>query len=369
MLIIKANSLNILGQYRATLKLFEDTRNLSNVFLNHILVAKLITQDKEDIELITDKAISSNDKTFKTNAAVALINFGINLPKGVQILEKYILENNFNDSQLNLAYLGAHLKNAKRLEDNNLIDLYSNVNLKWYKFKGETEVIEFILVPEGWNVKNDKNRYFYDTASDFKLLVQDVSIGDTIDFKKIKYKLLEEKSLSTFVFQEAMRRESGEKCSDKPFIAISIRDEDNGLRNLIDFLKTFDDTEKHNQINQYYNRFHAPFFYDKLISERDMFEFYLQIFNDVNQKYYVGAEIDFNENMKYQISLSSIATLAALNILDILQYYPEVYIERTQKIWLENLFSEEIESTSPGRLNVIDDKLTLNKKTEGVCLL
>src|SRR5690625_7857003 len=68
--------------------------------------------------------------------------------------------------------------------------------------------------------------------------------------------------------------------------------------------------------------------------------------------------------MKYQISLSSIATLAALNILDILQYYPEVYIGRTQEIWLENLFSEEIENTSPGRLNVIDDKLTLNKKTE-----
>lgn len=364
LLIIKANSLNMLGQYRATLKLFEDTRNLSNVFLNHILVAKLITQHKEDIGLITDKAISSNDKTFKTNAAVALINFGINLPKGVQILEKYILENNFNDSQLNLAYLGAHLNNAKRLEDNNLIDLYSNVNLKWYKFKGETEVIEFILVPEGWNVKNEKNRYYYDTDSDFKLLVQDVAIGDTIDFKKNEYKLLEEKSLSTFVFQEAMRRESGENGSDKPFIAISIRNEDNGLRNLIDVLKTFDDTEKYNQINQYYNKFHAPFFYDKLIPERDMFEFYLQIFNDVNQKYYVGAEIDFNENMKYQISLSSIATLAALNILDILQYYPEVYIERTQKIWLENLFSEEIESTSPGRINVIDDKLTLNKKTE-----
>lgn len=364
LLIIKANSLNMLGQHRATLKLFEDARNLSNDFLNHILVAKLITQDKEDIGLITDKAISSNDKTFKTNAAVALINFGINLPKGVQILEKYILENNFNDSQLNLAYLRAHLNNAKRLEDNNLIDLYSNVNLKWYKFKGEKEVIEFILVPEGWNVKNEKNRYYYDTDSDFKLLVQDVAIGDTIDFKKNEYKLLQEKSLSTFVFQEAMRRESGENGSDKPFIAISIRNEDHGLKDLIDVLNTFDDTEKYNQINQYYNQFHAPFFYDKLIPERDMFEFYLQIFNDVNQKYYVGSEIDFNENCKYQISLSSIATLAALNILDILQHYPEVYIERTQKIWLENLFSEEIENTSPGRLNVIDDKLTLNKKTE-----
>lgn len=364
LLIIKSDSLNTLGQYRGTLKLFEDNRNLSNAFLNQILVAKIYTQDKEDIKLIIDKAVSSNNKIFKTNAAVALINFGINIPKGVQIFERYILENNFNDSQLNQAYLATHFKNIKRLEDNNLIDLYSNVNLKYYKFKEKTEIKELILIPKGWNVKNGENRYFYDTDSDFKFSVQDASIGDTIYFEKNEYKLLEEKPLSTFVFQEVMGKESGEYGSDKPLIAIHIGDEDNGLDNLIDVLKNFDDTGKHNQIYQYYKQFHAPFIYDKLISERDMFEFYLQIFNDVNQKYYVGSEINFNENLKYQISLSSLATLAALKILDILQYYPKVYIERTQKIWLENLFAEEIESTSTGRLNLIDDKLTLNKKTE-----
>lgn len=364
LLILKTKLFNELGQFRATIQLYNSSKNLSDAFLTQVLIAKIYTDDREDIELITEKGISSNDRIFKSNAAIALINFSINESRGVQILERYVLEENFNDSQLNQAYLASHLKNTKKIESNKTIDLYNNITLKWYKFKSDERTVEIILVPEGWNIKSDRDCFFYSTDSEFKFLVQDLSIGESITFKGNQYKLLEDKLLSTFVFQEAMKRESGGIGSDKTFYSIEIGKEGKGLNNLIEFMRAFDNTDKHNQINQYYEQFHAPFIYDKIISAGDMFEFYLQIFNDDNQKYYIGSEIEFNKSNKYQISLSSLATLASLDLLDILEYYPKVFIEKTQKTWLENKFSEEIENSSVGRLNLVEDKLVLNEKTD-----
>lgn len=362
---IKAEALNRLNQFRATLQLYKNTKGTTSNFLNQVLIAKINIHDKEDIESIIETGMESNNIYFKLNAAVALIRYGIDLPQGVQMIEKYILKERFNNSELNNILITSHFSNVKKFENNNFLDLYNNIQLKWYKFKEAEDLREFVLVPKGWNLENFDNLEFQETDSNFSLIVQGISVGDSVNFENSEYTLIEEKPLSLFVFHESLERESGEIGSGKPITSIRLNLEDNDLSSLIEVMKKFDQSDKYNKIHDYYKQFHFPSIYSKIISKEDMFEFYLDFFNDKNIEYYVGSEVEYNSNSNYQMSVSSIAFLASLSLLDILEEYQNVFLEETQKAWLENRFSKELESTTAGRLNLVDeDNLVLNEKTE-----
>lgn len=362
---IKAEALNRLNQFRATLQLYKNTKGTTSNFLNQVLIAKINIHDKEDIESIIETGMESNNIYFKLNAAVALIRYGIDLPQGVQMIEKYILKERFNNSELNNILITSHFSNVKKFENNNFLDLYNNIQLKWYKFKEAEDLREFVLVPKGWNLEDFDNLEFQETDSNFSLIVQGISVGDSVNFENSEYTLIEEKPLSLFVFHESLERESGEIGSGKPITSIRLNLEDNDLSSLIEVMKKFDQSDKYNKIHDYYKQFHFPSIYSKIISKEDMFEFYLDFFNDKNIEYYVGSEVEYNSNSNYQMSVSSIAFLASLSLLDILEEYQNVFLEETQKAWLENRFSKELESTTAGRLNLVDeDNLVLNEKTE-----
>lgn len=365
MITVKAEALNRLRQFRATVQLYKNSEELTTEFLNQVLIAKMNIHDSENIDSIVETGMGSSNINFKLNAAAALIQYGIDLPRGVQMIEKYILKERFNNSQLNSTLFMAHFSNVKKFEDNTSLDLYNNTKLKWYKFKEGSDTREFVLVPNGWNLDDYDNLFFQETDSHFKLAVQGILIGDTIDFENSKYTLLEEKPLSLFVFHKVVKRESGEIGSGKILTSVNIKLEDNDLSDLIDVMKKFDKSDKYIEIQGFYEQFHAPFIYSKIISKAEMLEFYLQLFNDSSLKYYVGSELEYNLNSNYQISVSSIAFLASLSLLDILKGYPNVFFEDTQKAWLENMFSKELESAVAGRLSLADDNLVMSEKTNG----
>lgn len=362
---IKAEALNRLNQFRATLQLYKNTKRTTSNFLNQVLIAKINIHDKEDIESIIEIGMESNNIYFKLNTAVALIHYGIDLPQGVQMIEKYILKERFSNSELNNILINSHFSNVKKFEHNNSLDLYNNTQLKWYKFKEDEDLREFVLVTSGWNLEDFDNLEFQETDSDFSLVVQGISVGDSLNFENREYTFIEEKPLSLFVLHEALGRESGEIGSGKPITSISLNLEDNDLSSLIEVMKKFDTSDQYSKAHDYYKKLHSPFIFSKIIPKEDMFEFYLHLFNDGNVEYYIGSELEYDSNSNYQISVSSIASLASLSLLDILKEYQNVFLEETKKTWLENMFSKELESTAAGRLSLAnDDNLVLNEKTE-----
>ncbi|MHC0551358.1 hypothetical protein [Salinicoccus sp. CNSTN-B1] len=365
MAIIKAEILNNLEQFSATVQLYKNKKLSNPEFLNQILIAKIHIDDGEDIKAITENTLESTNINFEINAAISLVHFGIDLPRGIQLIEKHILSERFNNSELNHILIGLNFSNIKKFENNNSIDLYNNIHLKWYKFKRDDSIREFVLIPEKWEIENYGNLEFYKTSSDFKLLVQGISIGDSVDFDSKKYSLIEEKPLFIFIFHEILKRESGAIGSDKFLTSINIDPENDGLGNLVEVMKTFDNSDKFKQVQEHYEQFHFPSIYGLIIPKDDILEFYLELFHDVSTKYYIGSEEEFNLNSNYLISVSSMTFLASLNLLDILKEYPNVLLEKTQKIWLESKFTKELESTRAGRLNLGNEgNLILNKKTK-----
>lgn len=366
MVILKAEALNNLGQFNATIQLYQHKKLSNHDYLTQILIAKNNVKDDEDIEIIIEEAKESNNDNFKLNAAVSLVIFGIDLALGIQRIEKHILKSRFNNTALNQIFLTLQLSYIKRFENNNSINLYNNVELKWYKFKRNESIREVVLVPEGWGIEKIGNIESYETNSDFKLLVQDLSVGESVIFDgDLEYSLIEEKPLSTFVFQELSKRESGELGSNKFLTQININSDNGGIENLVEFIKKFDNLEQLKLVQENYEKFRFPSIYGTVIPKNDIVEFYLELYNNTDTKYYVGFEENYSLNSNYLISISSMTFLASLNLLEILDKYPNVFLEKTQKIWLENKFNEEVESTKTGRLKLgAENNLVLNKRSE-----
>ena len=363
LIVVKAEAFNELSQFRATLQLYKNVRESNENFLNQVLIAKMNIHDKEEIESITTIGIESSNVNFKLNAAISLINYGIDISKGVQIIESYILKERFSNSRLNNIFLMTHLSNIKKIEGNKSIDLYNDTQLKWYKFKVGNELKEFVLVPKEWNIDGYENIIFKETDSEFELYVQGISINEIINFENRQYVLVEEKPLSLFIFHEILKRESGELGSDKPLISVELKLGEGNLGNLIDVVKKFDRSNQYIEVQKQYDKFHAPFIYGTVISEEDMIEFYLQIFSDNILKYFVGTESVYNLKLNYQISMSSISFMASLGLLDILKEYSNLFFEETQRLWMENMFSKELESTRAGRLGLANNNLFLSERT------
>lgn len=365
LIIIKAKILNALEQYSLTVQLYKNVDLANHEFLNQVLVAKIILLDREELEIIIKHGLESNDINFELNAAAALIDFGINLPLGVQLIEKYILKDQFNNTALNNNFFGLNVFNVKRFENNNLINMYHESYLKWYKFKRNESVREFIIVPEGWQVENFDGLEFHETNSDFKLLVHGLSTGDRVELGGEEYSLVDEKTLSHFIFQEIINRESGEPGTHKLLTSIKINPEDGGIQNLVAAIESFSNSDKFEMAQEQYEKFHFPSVYGAVIPKDDMLELFLELFHNEDSKYYIGLEEEYNPDSNYLISMSSMTFLAGLNLLDILKEYLNVSMEKTQQSWLENKFNKEIESTKAGRLNLENDgKLILNKKTQ-----
>ncbi|MBO0409973.1 hypothetical protein JZO81_02840 [Enterococcus hulanensis] len=362
MLAYKAEAYNRTDQYRATLKLYKTRNEKFNEYLIQVLIAKIVMGDSVDIDLIVEQGMKSDNTNFEVNVALAQIKFALDVKKGFQIIEKYVLKNQFDNRQLNLSIIQSALIEIK--EDTSL-DTYLDVELKWFKFKTEEGYREFVLVPSKWNIPNFDNLEFQETDSDFKLMVQGISVGDYVEFEDESVVLIEEKPLSVFIIHRVMKRESGGIGSGKPLTSITLDLEGNILDELTKVLKEFDRTEQYNEIKNFYNQFHAPFVYSHMVSEEEMFEFYFQIFNDTSTIYYVGDELSYYPNINYQISISSIAFLASLDLLEILKEYQNIFIEKTQKNWIENIFSKKLNSKHFGRLGLLnDDELFLNEETE-----
>ncbi|REC31605.1 hypothetical protein CF160_03740 [Enterococcus pseudoavium] len=362
MLAYKADAYNRMNQYRATLQLYKNRNDTFDEYLMQVLIAKIIMGDAIDVDLMIEQGMKSSNTNFEVNAALAQIKFAFDVKNGFQVIEKYVLMNQFDNRQLNLSIIQNALIEVK---EGTSLDTYHEVDLKWFKFKTEKGYREFVLVPSRWNIRNFGNLEFQETDSDFKLIVQGISVGDYVEIENESVILIEEKPLSIFILHEAMKRESGEMGSGKPLTLITLDFEENTLDELTKVLKEFDRTEQYNEIKKLYNQFHAPFIYHHLVSEEEMFKLYFQIFNDADFIYYVGDELSYNSNINYQISISSMAFLASLNLLDILRENQNVFIEETQKRWIENVFLKNLNSKHFGRIGLLNnEELFLNEETE-----
>ncbi|MFC4772280.1 hypothetical protein [Enterococcus hermanniensis] len=363
MLAYKSEAYNRSNQYRATLKLYKNRRGHFDDFLGQVLIAKIEMNDKTDIEAIIDRGMKSVNTIFEINSAFAQIKFGINVKRGFQTIEKFVLKDRFNNSELNLSIIQSALIEIK---EKTTLDTYFDVDLSWFKFKTKEGFRELVLVPSEWNISNFDNLEFQGTNSDFKLLMQGISIGDYVEFEDESIMLIEVKPLSTFIVQKVMNRESGDIGSGKPLTSFSLNLEGGSiLDEFTNVLKGFDRTEQHNEIKNLYHQFHAPFIYSQIVSETDMFEFYLQIFNDKSSIYYVGDELSYDSEVDYQISISSIVFLASLNLLYIIKEHQNIFIEETQKKWIENVFSNNLSSKVFGRVGLLNnEELFLNEKND-----
>ena len=278
MLAYKAEAYNRMDQYRATLKLYKNRREQFDDFLGQVLIAKMEMNDKTDIEAIIARGIKSANTVFEINSAFAQIKFGIDVKRGFQTIEKFVLKDRFNNSELNLSIIQSALIEIK---EKTTLDTYFDVDLSWFKFKTKEGFRELVLVPSEWNISDFDNLEFQGINSDFKLLMQGISVGDHVEFEDESIVLIEVKPLSTFIVQKVMNRESGDIGSGKPLTSFSLNLEGGSiLDEFTKVLKVFDRTEQYNEIKNFYHQFHAPFIYSQIVSETEMFEFYLQLFND-----------------------------------------------------------------------------------------
>lgn len=362
LLVYKAEAYNRLNQFRATLKLYKNRNEQFEDFLKQVLVAKMEMKDSVDVGSIAEQGMKSSDINFEINAALALIRFAIDLKRGFQTIEKYVLKNHFNNSQLNVSLIQSSLLEMK---DGVSLDTYFGVELKWFKFKTEDGFREIVLIPSEWSITNFDNFEFYGTKSDFKLIVQGITIGDNVYFENKSAVLIEEKPLSIFILHKAMERESGKVGSGKPLTSFTLDLEGDILNKLIEVLKDFDRTEQYNEIKNFYEQFHSPFIYSHVVQEEEMFVFYMQMFEDASFNYYTSSEMYYKSDIDYQISISSIAFLSSLNLLGILENYQNIFIEETQKKWLEDIFSRNLNSKKFGRIGLVNNKeLILSENTD-----
>lgn len=319
-----------LGQYHVVVNMYKYIDKKNEDFLNKILIAKIEEKDDYEIKNITGTLFSSSNIEYQLNAAVALIEFGLDIKKGIQFFEKEILFNGFNNDDLNRQMLALFLSNNKKIESDSEIDVLDNSFLRWSKFQVENNEVEYIFVSGEWKVKQfDPNIHFEYFDSDFSIMCEGVNVGETVEYEKREYKLIEELSLSTFIFRRIIKMQSGGLDSEKPLKMINISN--NGFDELEEFLKRYDRSEMLEELDKVYKVTHGVVLYDRLKTKEDLIFHYFNLMTDKSFQYFSGKEIEYSQNKKYQMSIVSLTYLSSLDLLDILDSYENIYLDYSSK--------------------------------------
>lgn len=361
LIAVKSEILLRNNQLRALMIMEKEIDTTDFDFLNRVLSAKIQLLDKEHVPIIVEKLLKSDDIYSKVNAAYAMVTFGLDLVKGMQMYMQSILELNFKNNEINRNYLGLNFFNSKKLKNNEVINSYDNVPLNWYKFRCGENIIEFIVLPKNWQVTRVDGVRIEHTDSDFQFEVRGIKIGDVLIFDSIKYECLEKEPLSIYILRRVSANESGDIKSDKPIKVITV---DGGLEELISFMKQVDRTDNLAKIKSTSEKLHAPFFFEKFIGKDELVPFFDSLFEDENQSYYIGSEQEYSDQIAIQISVSSLIFLWNLNLLEILTEFKKIYIEKSQHNWLETLFDKEFEDTTAGKLGLYEGHLVFDEKNE-----
>lgn len=348
-------------QYRAILSMDKEIDNGPSDFMDKVLLAKVNLSDKDGTQSLVENLLNTDDEFYHLNAAYALIHFGIDISKGIHIFVKYVLKKNFRDSMVNQNFLNIYFSNIKKMEAYKEHDKNTGSELNWFKIKSVNNEKEVLVIPRDWQVVKNSGIEIEFIDSDFQVLTRGATPGENFKYNGEEYELVERKPLSLFVFHRILSMESGGLNSDKPFKKITI---ENGLDDFIKYLELTDRTQYFQEIQSNYHKFHAPFLYGKSIGKQEMIEFLDSLYEDKTERYYVGYEHKSSKESIFQISISSLVFLWNLKLLNILSSFENIFIEDSQRKFLESLIDKEIEDKTVGKLHVHEGRLVINEKDD-----
>lgn len=360
MLSVKAELFNRQKQFRATIQLYDETKNQDIDFLNKVLIAKINLEDKEGTRDIANYLLNANEAAYHINAAFALVFFGIDMVTGVQMFLKDIISAKIKNRSLNMNFLSLFLEKLQKIEYSKSVDSYENSEMRWYSLRSDVRNVEYIVIPECWGIKEFEKVKVEYTSSDFQLLIEDLGQGDKVNIDEIEFEIIDMKPLSVYIFQRVLGEESGAIGSEKPLKMISI---EKGIEELVAYMDQIDGSSYNEELDKLYNLYHSPFVYEKLINQDDMIWFYDSMFSSIS-KYYIGSERNFDPHLQYQLSISSVMFLSSLDHLYLCARYKNMFIEKSQQKLLQVILEKEIESKTVGRMHSYEGKLIFNKSSE-----
>lgn len=360
MLSVKAEFFNRQKQFRATIQLYEETKIQHIDFLNKVLIAKINLEDKEGTKDIANYLLNANEATYHINAAFALVYFGIDMVIGIQMFLKEIISTKIKNRSLNLNFISLFLGKLHKMEYSKNINFYENSEMRWYSLRSDVRDVEYIVIPECWGIKEFEKVMVEYTSSDFQLLIEDLDQGDKVNIDDIEFEIVDTKPLSVYIFQRVLGEESGAVGSEKPLKMISI---DKGIEELVAYMNQIDGSSYNGELDKIYNLYHSPFVYEKLINSEDMIWFYDAMFS-TNSKYYIGSERNFDPQLQYQLSISSLMFLSSLDHLYLCTRYKNMIMEKSQQKLLQVILEKEFESKTVGRMHSYEGKLIINKSSE-----
>ncbi|GEN49086.1 DUF4365 domain-containing protein [Ligilactobacillus pobuzihii] len=365
----KAKSFNELKQFSATIGLYYHLKNYcndDNLGAQVMMAFLSISADKNDVKALAQRGINSENRFFRLNSALALVYYGISIQHGLQTLEKDILKMNFNDKELNRAFLSVWFQKVHSIEEDKSIDNYDDTQLKWFKFneKSTGNSAEFIIVPEDWHIMDFNKIQVMGLNSDFKICTQILSTNDEIFFNNKSLILIEQKTLSMYIFQELLKREVSKENTSDSFMYSINTDSKNILDKLISVLKKTDNSSFVAKAEKLQESWHAPFIFNRLVNKDNLIEFYIKKFADTENRYYVGQEKEYLGQKDYQISTSSLMFLAHLNLLPILNDYSNLWVAKSKVSFFDSYYSRILKDSTIGRMLLVNGQFQFIEPTK-----
>lgn len=343
LLTIRSIAYNEQKQFDATIRLYEKRPNGSEMYLTQVLIAKRENNEASDIKNLAEQLSKSKNYFVKVNALLTLVQLKIDIPGNIMLIERLLLSNWFDDHALNAAFVGTVLM----LKKSDSWDYFEGESLRVVEITKENETQRVMIIPKEWTISDSVGIYVSDINSEFSMETRGLRVGDTFEMDDSKYQVNSIELLSSFVFQTALKKESGAFDSNKPIKVIEIGE---NFENLVAAMKRMDNSEniqKAIDISQNYESFMSLTWVTPALDMPQLFE---SIVQDKSFRLFLGKEGIFDAQKTYVISISALMILELFGMIKILKKFTNIVIEEGQRRWLHKLFDEKLTSKTDGKL-------------------